>query len=33
MQFDPVLVHRPKMEEKDFLDKMGLYDVVPSTDA
>ena len=33
MQFDPVLVHRAKMEEKDFEDKMGLYDVVFPTDA
>ena len=24
VQFDPVLVHRAKMEEKDFVDKMGL---------
>ena len=28
-KFDPVLVHRAKMEEKDFKDKMGVYDVVP----
>ena len=33
VQFDPVLVHRAKMEEKGFVDKMGLYDVVPRTDA
>ena len=33
VQFDPVLVHRAKMEEKDFVDKMGLYDVIPRTDA
>ena len=33
MQFDSDLVHRAKMEEKDFVDKMGLYDVIPRTDA
>ena len=33
VQFDPVLVHRAKMEEKDFVEKMGLYDVIPRTDA
>ena len=33
VQFDPVLVHRAKMEKKDFVDKMGLYDVIPRTDA
>ena len=27
-EFDPVLVHRAKMEEKDFIDKMRVYDVV-----
>ena len=27
-EFDRVLVHRAKMEEKDFIDKMGVYDVV-----
>ena len=27
-EFDPVLVHRAKMEEKDFVDKMGVYDIV-----
>ena len=27
-EFDPVLVHRAKMEEKDFIDKMGVHDVV-----
>ena len=32
-KFDPVLVHRAKMEEKDFIDKMGVYDVVPRSDA
>ena len=32
-EFDPVLVHRAKMEEKDFIDKMGVYDVVPRSDA
>ena len=32
-EFDPVLVHRAKMEEKDFIDKMGVYDVVPRTAA
>ena len=25
-EFDPVLVHRAKMEEKDFIDKMGVYE-------
>ena len=28
-----VLVHRAKMEEKDFIDKMGVYDVVPRSEA
>ena len=32
-EFDPVLVHRAKMEEKDFIDKMGFCDVVPRSDA
>ena len=32
-EFDPVLVHRAKMEEKDFVDKMGVYDIVPRSDA
>ena len=32
-EFDPVLVHRAKMEEKDFIDKMGVCDVVPRSDA
>ena len=32
-EFDPALVHRAKMEEKDFIDKMGVYDVVPRSDA
>ena len=32
-EFDPVLVHRAKMEEKDPIDKMGFYDVVPRSDA
>ena len=32
-EFDPVLVHRAKMEEKDFIDKMGVYDVVLRSDA
>ena len=32
-EFDPVLVQRAKMEEKDFIDKMGVYDVVPRSDA
>ena len=31
--FDPVLVHRAKMEEKDFVDKMGVCNVVPRSDA
>ena len=31
--FDPILVHRAKMEEKDFIDKMGVYDVVHRSDA
>ena len=31
--FDPVLVHRAKMEEKDFIDKMGVDDVVPRSAA
>ena len=30
---DPALVHRAKMKEKDFIDKMGVYDVVPPSDA
>ena len=33
VHFGPVLVHRAKMEEKDSIDKRGLYDVVPRTDA
>ena len=32
-EFDPVLVHRAKMEERDFIDKMGVYDVAPRSDA
>ena len=32
-EFDPVLVHSAKMEEKDFRDKMGIYDAVPRSDA
>ena len=32
-EFDPVLVRRAKMEEKDFVDKMGVCDVVPWSDA
>ena len=32
-EFDPVLVHRAKMEEKDFIDKMGVDDVVPRSAA
>ena len=32
-EFDPCLVHRAKMEEKDFIDKMVVYDVVPRSDA
>ena len=32
-EFDPVLVHRAKMEDKDFIDKMGVYDVVPRSAA
>ena len=32
-EFDPGLVHRAKMEQKDFNDKMGLCDVVPRSDA
>ena len=32
-EFDPALVHRAKMEERDFIDKMGVYDVVPRSDA
>ena len=32
-EFDPILVHRAKMEDKDFIDKMGVYDVVPRSDA
>ena len=31
-EFDPVLVHRAKMEEKDY-EVMGFYDVVPRSDA
>ena len=33
VQLDPVLVHRAEMEEKDFVDKMELCDVVSRTDA
>ena len=32
-EFDPVLVHRARMEEKNFVDKMKVYDVVPRSDA
>ena len=32
-ELDPVLVHRAKMEEKDFVDKMGVYDIVPRSGA
>ena len=32
-EFDPVLAHRAKVEEKDFIDKMGVYDVVPRSAA
>ena len=32
-EFDPVLVHRAKMDEKDIVDKMGVYDIVPRSDA
>ena len=32
-EFDSALVHRAKMEEKDFIDKMGVYDIVPRSDA
>ena len=32
-EFDPVLVHRAKMEEKDFVDKIGVHDIVPRSDA
>ena len=32
-EFDPVLVQRAKLEEKDFIDKMGVYDVVPRSAA
>ena len=28
-----LLVHRAKMEEKDFIDKMGVYDIVPRSAA
>ena len=27
------MVHRAKMEEKDFIDKMGVHDVVPRSEA
>ena len=32
-EFDPVLVHRAKMEENDFINKMGVYDIAPRSDA
>ena len=32
-ELDPALVHCAKMEEKDFIDKTGLYDVVPRSNA
>ena len=32
-EFDPALVHRVKMEEKDFTDKKGVYDPVLRSDA
>ena len=28
-EFDPIVVYRAKMEEKDFVDKMGVNDFVP----
>ena len=32
-EFDPVLVHRAKMEENDFMNRMGVYDIAPRSDA
>ena len=32
-EFDPVLVHRAQMEERDFIEKMGVYDVVLPSEA
>ena len=32
-EFDPVLVHRCKMEENNSINKMGVYDVVPRSEA
>ena len=32
-EFDQALVHRAKMEENDFTDKIGVYDVVPRSNA
>ena len=32
-EFDPVLVHRAKMEEKDFIDKVEVCDAVPRSAA
>ena len=32
-EFDPVVGHRAKMDEKDTVDKMGVYDIVPRSDA
>ena len=32
-KFGPVLVHRAQMEEKDFIEKMGVHDVVPRSEA
>ena len=32
-EFDPVVVHRAKVEEKDFMDKIEVYDVVPRSAA
>ena len=32
-EFDPALVQRAKMEETDFIDKMGVYNVVPRSPA
>ena len=32
-EFDQALVHRAKMEGKDFIDQMGVCDVVPRSNA
>ena len=32
-EFGPVLVHHAKMDEKGIVDTIGVYDIVPRSDA